>query len=55
MIQDTAADWLSLLREWLNATFKAGPSMELKFVEEIAKAGREKQKQFLRYFIHIME
>lgn len=55
MIQDTAADWQSLLREWLNATLKAGPSMQLKFVEEIAKAGREKQKQFLRYFIHLLE
>ncbi|RTL55488.1 MAG: DNA polymerase III subunit delta' [Hydrotalea sp. AMD] len=55
MIQDTSSDWQSLLREWLNATLKAGPAAQLKFIDEMAKAGREKQKQFLRYFIHLLE
>ncbi|MDE3124332.1 MAG: hypothetical protein KGK14_02355 [Bacteroidota bacterium] len=55
MIQDTSSDWQSLLREWLNATLKLGPSAQIKFIDEMAKVGREKQKQFLRYFIHLLE
>ncbi|WP_288095380.1 hypothetical protein [Hydrotalea sp.] len=55
MIQHAESDWQSLLREWLNATLKAGPAAQLKFIDEMTKTGREKQKQFLRYFIHLLE
>ena len=48
-------DWLGLLREWLNAILKTGPVAQVKWVEEISKTGREKQKQFLQYFIHLLE
>jgi DNA polymerase III subunit delta' len=48
-------DWQSLLRDWLNACLKTGPSAQLKWVDEISKLGREKQKQFLLYFIHLLE
>lgn len=48
-------DWLSLLREWLNAILKTGPVAQVKWVEEIGKVGRERQKQFLQYFIHLLE
>jgi len=48
-------DWLAMLREWLNAILKTGPLAQVKWVEEIAKTGREKQKQFLQYFIHLLE
>jgi DNA polymerase-3 subunit delta' len=35
-----------ILREWLNAIVKTGPVSQLKWIEEVAKLGREKQKQF---------
>lgn len=55
LLQHTEEDWQSLLREWLNATLKGGPLAQIKFTEEISKLGREKQKQFLRYFNHLLE
>ena len=54
LLQNADEDWQSLLREWLNATLKGGPVAQVKFVEEVAKLGREKQKQFLRYFNHLL-
>jgi DNA polymerase-3 subunit delta' len=54
LLQHADEDWQSLLREWLNATLKGGPVAQVKFVEEVAKLGREKQKQFLRYFNHLL-
>ncbi|HEU4473021.1 MAG TPA: hypothetical protein VFR58_18145, partial [Flavisolibacter sp.] len=44
-----------LLRDWLNATLKYQPIAQVKFIEEIARMGREKQKQFLRHFTHLLE
>lgn len=55
MVQHAEEDWQGLLREWLNAMLKTGPIAQTKWVEEISKLGREKQKQFLRYFNHLLE
>lgn len=44
-----------LLREWLNAILRTGPVAQVKWVEEISSMGREKQKQFLQYFGHLLE
>ncbi len=55
LLQHADEDWQSLLREWLNATLKGGPIAQVKFTEEVSKLGREKQKQFLRYFNHLLE
>ena len=55
LLQHAEEDWLDLLREWLNATLKSGPVAQVKWIEEIGKLGREKQKQFLRYFNHLLE
>ncbi len=55
LVQDAEEDWQSLLREWLNAILKTGPVAQTKWVEEISRLGREKQKQFLRYFNHLLE
>ena len=44
-----------MLRDWLNATLKTGPAAQVKWIEDINKLGREKQKQFLIYFIHLLE
>jgi DNA polymerase-3 subunit delta' len=54
-LQHGQDDWQGLLREWLNAVLKTGPIAQVKWVEEISKAGREKQKQFLQYFGHLLE
>lgn len=55
LVQHAEEDWQSLLREWLNAMLKNGPLAQAKWVEEISRLGREKQKQFLRYFNHLLE
>jgi DNA polymerase-3 subunit delta' len=55
LLQHAEEDWQSILREWLNATIKAGPASQVKWVDDISKLGREKQKQFLRYFNHLLE
>lgn len=55
LIQHAEEDWQSLLREWLNAILKTGPLAQVKWVDVISQQGREKQKQFLRYFTHLLE
>jgi DNA polymerase III subunit delta' len=55
LLQHAGEDWQSLLREWLNAIMKSGPIAQVKWIEEMSKQGREKQKQFLRYFNHLLE
>lgn len=55
MLQHAEEDWQSLLREWLNAIAKNNISAQIKWIDEINKLGREKQKQFLRFFIHLLE
>jgi len=55
MVQTAEDDWQGLLREWLNAIVRTGPVAQVKWIEETAKMGREKQKQFLKYFIHLLE
>jgi DNA polymerase-3 subunit delta' len=54
-LQHADEDWQSLLRDWLNAILKTGPTAQTKWVEEIGRLGREKQKQFLLYFNHLLE
>ncbi|MBC7937006.1 MAG: hypothetical protein H7Y86_16785 [Rhizobacter sp.] len=48
-------DWEVLLRDWLNSIAKTGPAAQVKWIDDISKTGREKQKQFLQYFIHLLE
>ncbi len=54
-LQHADDDWEVLLRGWLNAILKTGPVAQVKWIEEVAKLGREKQKQFLKYFTHLLE
>ena len=54
-LQHAEEGWQERLRDWLNAILKTGPAAQFKWVEEISKLGREKQKQFLRYVIHVLE
>lgn len=55
LLNHAGEDWLALVREWLNAILKNGPIAQVKWVDEVSKLGREKQKQFLRYFNHLLE
>ena len=55
LLQHSEDDWQSLLREWLNAIVRSGQVAQVKWIEETAKMGREKQKQLLKYFIHLLE
>jgi DNA polymerase-3 subunit delta' len=54
-LQHAEDDWEVLLRDWLNGIVKTGPAAQVKWIEEISKIGREKQKQFLKYFTHLLE
>ncbi len=55
ILQHTDEDWQALIRDWLNAILKGGPIAQVKWIEEVSKLGREKQKQLLLYFIHLLE
>ena len=55
LIQNAEDDWQVLLRDWLNLIFKRNLVDQAKWIEETAKLGREKQKQFLKYFSHLLE
>jgi DNA polymerase-3 subunit delta' len=48
-------DWQATVREWLNLLVKKNLAGQVKWVEEMSKQGREKQKQFLKYFTHLLE
>ncbi|GAB3362671.1 DNA polymerase III subunit delta [Arachidicoccus ginsenosidivorans] len=47
-------DWQSYLRDWLNAILQGGNIVLVKWIEDVAKLGRENQKQFLFYFNHLL-
>ena len=55
ILQHADEDWQGLLREWLNAILKTGPVAQVKWIDDVSKLGRERQKQFLRYFNHLLE
>ena len=55
LIQHSDQDYIGLIKDWLNAILKTGPLAQLKWVEEMNKMGREQQKQFLKYFNHLLE
>lgn len=55
LLQHSDADFLSQIREWLNAILKNGPVAQMKWVDDMSKMGREPQKQFLKYFNHLLE
>lgn len=55
LLQHADEDFHSLLRDWLNASLRNNPITAVKLIEDIARLGREKQKQFLRHFTHLLE
>jgi DNA polymerase-3 subunit delta' len=55
LLEAPEEDLQAQVREWLNVILKNNVSSQLKWLDEISKFGREKQKQFLKYFIHLLE
>ena len=55
LLQHVEDDWQVTLREWLNMLVKKNLAGQVKWIEEISKQGRENQKQFLKYFTHLLE
>ena len=55
ILQHSNEDYYSLLKDWLNAILKNQTIVLVKQIEEISRLGRENQKQFLRYFNHLIE
>lgn len=55
LLQHAENDWQAVLREWLNTLIKADTVGQIKWAEEMHQYGREKQKQFLQYFTHLIE
>jgi len=54
LLQHAEEDWQSFLSEWLKVIIRRMLPEQLKWLEEVSKLGREKQKQFLRYFNHLI-
>ena len=55
LLQNVEDDWQLILRTWLNMLVKKNLAGQVKWIEDISKQGREKQKQFLKYFTHLLE
>jgi DNA polymerase-3 subunit delta' len=55
LAQNPEEDLQSQVRDWLNIIVKNNVASQIKWIEEISKIGREKQKTFLKYFIHLLE
>ncbi len=54
-LQHTESDWEETIRSWLNAALRTGPAEQVRWTNEVSGLGREKQKQMLRYFNHLLE
>jgi len=55
LMKSPEEDYEGKIREWLNVTLKNNVNNQLKWIDEISRFGREKQKQFLKYFVHLLE
>ena len=53
-LQHAEEDWQSFLSDWLKFIIRHMVPEQLKWLDEVSKLGREKQKQFLRYFNHLI-
>ena len=55
LLQHSEEDWISLLSEWLKFTIRNMLADQVKWVAQVSDLGREKQKQLLLYFNHLLE
>lgn len=54
-INHSEENWIILVKDCFNAVLRTGPSGMMQWVLALNDLGREKQKQFLKYFIGIIE
>lgn len=55
LVQHSESDWQAVVREWLNTIIKSDSVGQIKWADEMGQKGRENQKQFLLYFVHLTE
>ncbi len=55
LVQHSDEDWSGLLKDWISFIYRRNLPGQVKWIDEMSKSGREKQKQFLRYFNHMLE
>lgn len=55
LLQHIENDLFPMAKQWFNMLFTHNGLGVSKFVEELAKKGREQQKSFLQYVIHLLE
>lgn len=55
LLQHIENDLFPMAKQWFNMLFTHNGIGVSKFVEELAKKGREQQKGFLQYVIHLLE
>lgn len=55
LLQHDTSDFLEVLRKWLNAIILNKPVLLQSWIDDMSKTGREQQKQFLRYFMMLIE
>jgi len=55
LLQHSEEDWISLISDWLKFTIRSMLPEQVKWIDDISKLGREKQKQLLLYFNHLLE
>lgn len=48
-------DWLQVVRNWMNIVYQNRVQNQAQWIDEINQLGREKQKQLLQYFLHLIE
>jgi DNA polymerase-3 subunit delta' len=55
LLQNAEEDWQAQVRVWLYVTLKNNVNAQLKWIDETSRLGREQQKQFLKFFIHLFQ
>jgi len=55
LLQNSDEGLLASIKEWLNVTLKNNITSQIKWIDDVNKKGREKQKQLLKYFVHLIE
>lgn len=55
IFQNGEENWERMVRDWLNLALKNKVDLQSKWIDEVNLLGREKQKQLLQYFIHLIE
>ena len=54
LLNHAEEDWQSFLSDWLKYIIRQMLPEQLKWLEDVSRLGREKQKQFLRCFNHLI-